>query len=217
MLKMDVKADVRVADRLMKKTREQIPFATSLAINWTAADFQKFQRAYQLRVFEVKQRTFVERSVKLKPKAKKRRLYAKVQIEPPGGPKRADILAKFESGGRKAPRGKHLAVPIGVRTTKTGKISKANRPKAFGPFTRTGRGVLVGKKRTFILERATVPGLYQHYGSKKKPKVRLLYAFKKSVPIDNRLRFIPHAKKIVRRYWDRNFHKAWKRALRTAR
>lgn len=99
-----------------------------------------------------------------------------MQIEPPSGQRTADILAKFEEGGTKRPReGRHLVVPIEVRRTKTGVVSRVQRPRAF-QFREVGQSI-VGLKRTFIIPGV---GIFQRRG---KRNVRLLYGFESAVPI----------------------------------
>jgi hypothetical protein len=218
---LEVRVQAHRAERLLGALAGQLPFATSKAINETAKDFQKVQRRHMLEAFVVRRRTFVERSVKIKPFANKRRLEATVSIDPPGGKARADILAKFERTGRKRPRsGKHVAVPIAVRRGKTGVISRRQRPKAFGfrtHRTRTGRLQLKGQRRTFILRGSHTPGIYQRVGRGRGSRIRLLYTFKRSVPIDARLRFIENARRTINKRFVPNFRAALQHAIRTAR
>jgi hypothetical protein len=219
-MQVDVQHNLPWLERRLSRIRRQIPFATSKAINETAKDSQKYQRAYQLRAFDVTRRTFMERSVKIKPFAKKRSLWARIQIEPPGGKKRADVIAKFEKGGRKtAKSGQHVAVPIaGPRLTRRTR-ARPNIPSRYGPFEpRKGQPtVLEGKKRTFVVTRGSKAGVYQRIGRARKGKFRLLYTFKQSVTIDRRLNFIRNIKRIVNQRWDRNFSRAFRQAMRTAR
>lgn len=148
--------------------------------------------------------------LKIKPFANKRRLSATVQIEPLGGQRTADILAKFEEGGTKRPReGRHLAVPIEARRTKRGIISRAQRPRAF-QFREIGKSI-VGLKRTFLIPRV---GIFQRRG---KRKVRLLYASERTVPIPAALGFVENATRVVRVMFRRRFRKAFQQAVRMAR
>ena len=233
---VSLKTDIRLADRMLTKVRRQIPFATMLALNETAEDFQKYQRAYQLRVFDVRNRRFMNTSVKWKPRAKKKSLWTRVQIEPVGGKSRADIVAKFETGGRKIPRGQHIAIPVGPKSLTKRTRAKPNLAGRYGPFTHHGGGVYKGQNRTFLITKGGKAGLYQRTGGgsgtrwksagrsgakvgtqyKRKSRVRLLYSFKHSARIPKRLRFIANARRVISREWPKNWRKAWDEAMRTA-
>ena len=134
-------------------------------------------------------------------------------IDPPGGQKRADIIAKFETGGQKRARdGRHLAIPVDVRRTKVGVVSRRNRPKSFR-FKRVGRSIR-GERRTFIIPGV---GIFQRVGRRKNSRIRLLFTFKTQVPIDRRLDFIANAERVVQQMFDKNFDRAFDRAISTAK
>ncbi len=210
---LDVEFDSRDTQRWLGKMAKQTAFALSVAINDTLKDAQKVQRAHQRRVFTVRRPRFVEQAVKIKPFATKRTLTGTMAIDPPGGRRTSDILAKFESGGRKRVRqGRHLAIPIEARRTKAGVVSRRNRPKGF-KFKRVGRSIR-GERRTFIIPDV---GIFQRVGRRRNSRIRLLYRFKTSVPIDRRLDFIANAERVVRQMFDRNFERAFDRAVTTAK
>ena len=204
----DVTIVSKRAAQLLKTAAKQVPFATSVAINETAKDFQKVQVAHIESAFTIRRQTFARRAVKIKPFSTKQRLTATVSIDPPGG--KADILAKFETGGTKRPRGQHIAVPVGVRTSPTRVIPKARRPRQ-----------LLQKPNVFALRQRRgklPPGIYRRMGARRAGKrVKLLYAFKTSVPIDARLDFLETGQRVVRQRFGRNFQRAYAKALRTAR
>ena len=136
-----------------------------------------------------------------------------MSIDPPGGERTSGILAKFERGGTKRPRdGRHLTVPVEAKRTKAGVVSRRNRPKALR-LKRVGRAVR-GEKRTFIVPGV---GIFQRVGRKGNSRVRLLWSFKTSVPIDRRLDFIRNAERTVERVFDANFDRAFDRAVATAK
>lgn len=217
---IDLRVDLHPPPRLFGALARQLPFAISTAINETLKDVQTRERARILTRFTIRRRPFAERAVKIKPFSTKRTLAGVVKIEPPGGPSRADIFAKFERGGTKRPRdGQHIAVPIDARRTKSGVVSKTQRPKAFRFVRRTTRRGKVqarGERRTFIITNGS-PGIYQRVGRGRSSRIRLLYAFERSVRIDRRLHFVETARRTVRERYARNFHEALLRAIRTAR
>lgn len=222
---MDIDVDIDTAEFnrfLVRLHRDQLPFATSVAINRTAKDFQEAQREHIHDVFTVRRKRWVDRSVKIKPFATKRRLMAKVGIHPPGGDERADILTKFESGGIKRPQGgRSLAVPDEVKRTKTGFIGKRQRPKAFD-FELWGRGpeatVYRGRRRAFMIRYPDGEGfIFRRTGRGAGSRMRLLYTFTPQARIDPLLEFFETAEEIIQSRFDENFADAFAHAMDTAR
>jgi hypothetical protein len=234
-----VSVDTTGLDRmLLDMHRRQIPFATATAINETAKQFQIFQRRHMHGTFKVRRANWVDQSVKITHFAKKQpgRQYAEIAIVSPGGGQRSDILAKFEEGGMKRPRGRSIAVPDSVKRTKADVVSKANRPKAFH-FKLHGKGskatVYRGDKRTFMIQRPDGSGaIYQRFGSKIKRTLlggiagrtrrsrdtatRTLYSLTPDALIDRRLKFVVNARGVVRDVWAREFNKAFGNAVATS-
>lgn len=216
MIKLSVK--IKPKPHLTEQAAKQMPFALSLAIRNTAEDARKAEYARMGRIFTVRRPKWVFKSIKHKPQASKRQgadMHSKLAIDPPGGMKRADIIAKFERGGQKIARqAPMLSIPVGVRRTKAGIISKANRPEALG-FTKGARNrPQKGRKRTYLIPRV---GIFQRVGRGKRAKSRMLYHFQRSVPIPKVLGFVDTVKRTVARTFGRHFSEAFKRAMRTAR
>ncbi len=211
-LHLDIDFDARETNRFLGSLARQVPFALKVAINETLKDMQKAQRAHQRRVFTVRRPSFVDQSVKIKPFASKQTLTGTMSIDPPGGHKRADILTKFERGGIKRPRRRHLVLPVKARRTRAGIVSTRNRPKAL-KLRRRGRSVR-GERRTFVVRDV---GIFQRVNRGRRSRVRLLFAFLRQVPIDRRLDFVANAERTVARRFDRHFDRAFDRAVRTAR
>lgn len=206
--------------------KDQIPFASSKAINETAKDFQKAQRQHMSRIFTIRRPWFVLRAVKIKPWAHKRRLWAEVSIDPPGGQKRADILTKFETQRWKTPfRGNVLAVPTDeVPTTGAGIIRKPYRPKQlFRAAAQHGRGraigtkgnVWKGKKRTVLIRKPGGRGwIFQRQPAE---GLTLLYTLVPRVRITPELHFHRIARRTVDANYPRHFAREFNKAIRTAR
>lgn len=222
-----------IKDWMRTLFRDQVPFATSKAINETALKAQRAQREHQSREFTIRRRSFVQKAVKIKPFSRKSRLFADIQIDPFGGQARADILTKFESDLRKTPiRGSRIAIPTKqLRRTGTGIVPPSMRPSALD-FKPHGRGrvftgtekrfkgdVFRGKKRTFMILRPGGRGaIFQRFGRRGSSEVRTIFTFAPSVDIsDTRLSFIPNVTRVVRDQFDREFVKAFDLAVRTSR
>ncbi len=212
-LELSVESNIGLVNATITEIGNQLPYAMALAINDTLKDAQQTQRLYQRRVFTVRRPKWVDRAVKIKPFATKRTLEGRMSVDPPGGQRRADILTKFETGGRKqSRRGRHVAIPIEARRTKAGIVQRGQRPKALG-LVRRGRGAR-GKRRTFLVPHV---GIFQRVGRGRRSRVRLLYLFEHSVPIPASLRFVENAKDTVHEKFGPNFSRGMDRAMRTAR
>lgn len=231
---ISVKHDLNRAERLLKGYERQIPFATSLAINNTAKDFQTAERTQLLRAFDVRRKQWVERNVKIKPFSTKRRLEARIGIVSPGAGERSDILSKFEKGGMKRPTKRQaLAIPDRAQRTRAGVISRAARPRAFRfRLWGVGKGgvrVYRGKKRTFMIQYPDgTGGIYQRVGRRSKRRyarvsgsentrdtgIRTLFRFTSQARIDERLEFVSIGQRTVHARFGPNFHEALERAMR---
>lgn len=197
---MNIKIEIPMdqVDRFTARLfRDQIPFVTSRAINATAIEAQRAQRAHQGEAFIIRRKMFMDRAVKITPFARKESLSATIQIDPPGG--RADILTKFEDGGTKKPAGTSLAIPIGARDTPQSLVRKRDRPKGLA-FVRarssvaTRVSVYTGRRRTFMVRLSDGRGwIFQRTGTGRSGSLaqgtRLLYTFAPEVPIPDSLEF----------------------------
>lgn len=189
---------------------DQLPFAVSQALNDIAKEFQRRQVRAMRRGFTTRNRLFTERAVKIDFANKRQSLIqAVVRIAPPGSPRTADIWAKFEDGGVKRPRGRALAVPVGIRRLKSGRVPDRFRPKALelaggrgrlGTYVVPGVGIFQRKRR----------GRYRRRG-------KLLYLFIQSARVRAALAFEERSVRTYDRHFDRFMARRWARALRTAR
>ncbi|HEX6925696.1 MAG TPA: hypothetical protein VF167_09700 [Longimicrobiaceae bacterium] len=206
---------------------DQVPFATSRALNAAALAFQTKQRGEMSGRFTVRRKQWVDRSIKMRRTdfATKRSLEAFVRVETPGDPSRSDILAQHEDGGTKRPKdGGHLAIPQDVRRTGAGVIRKDQRPKAFGfrPHGSSGR-VFVGDKRTVLIYTGGGGGVIlqrqgrRGKGSSKRGGLRLLYRFTSKADLDERLRFVETAHETAPAAFARAFPEEFAKAVRSAR
>lgn len=204
--------------------RDQIPFATSVAINRTAIAFQRDQRNRMEDIFTIRRKRFMERSVKIKPFARKHSLEARIAIDSPGG--RSDIFAKFENQDFKGPfRGRSVAVPTEhVARTPTGVIRKGWRPSELldgaaqhgeGRVLKRRGDVYQGKKRTFLIRRPGGRGTI--FQRQRGGDVVPLYQLVPRVSLPPDLEFVETATKTVNREWDEQFARAFDSAIKTAR
>lgn len=207
-LEFDVR-DTEISAFLRAVYRDQLPFATSTAINLTARDFQKAQREHQEDIFTIRRKAFVQNAVKIKPFAKKTSLEARVLIDPPGGQARADILTKFEDQSQKIPfSGTHVAIPTEHVPRKSGGVVRNDwRPKA------VLKRRFAEPYRAFVRKKGTKQAIYFDEGDRIVP----LYWLVPRVRIRPELNFVANAQRTVTQRFNDNFATAFDRAMNTAR
>lgn len=219
----------KVSRRAQLLFADQMPFATSLAINDTVKDAQRAQERHMREAFTVRRpgwfikRSEKVRSIKIKPFSTKQNWRAVVRVEPPGGPERAEIITRHEERGRREPHeGRALAVPIEARPTKKALVKKSVRPAAFKfkrVATRGSTEIYKGRKRTFMIRHADGSGaVLQRVGPGKSGTfagTQVLYRLKKSVPIAPRLEFFRTMRRVVEQKFAANYRRAFRRAVRT--
>ena len=130
----DVTIVSKPALQLLKTAAKQVPFATSVAINQTAKDFQKVQLAHMESAFIIRRQTFARRAVKIKPFSTKRQLKATVSIDPPGGRAR---LTTPPYGNPPTPRSTCSLPSTGHCSTSNGETGKR-----FGTSSRNRTGMV---------------------------------------------------------------------------
>ena len=221
MLTLQLDTNAAQVSRILRRLfADQIPFALSRAVNDVTEEAQERQRTHQRRIFQVRRSTFVDRAVKVKPRATKRSPFAIIAINPPGGQKRADIISKFETQRRKVARSGTIAIPVGARRTKAGIISARDRPRALGLQRHGPSGrVLRGARRT-VLIRSTPGGegtIFQRVGRGASSELRPLWLLRREVRIDPELNFTANVTKTVAQRFPMLFDQRLGEAVRSAR
>lgn len=200
-MQIDIKGDMKSARRHLNQVQQQqIPFATSLAMNWTANDIRDYQRR-RMQVDLDQPTPQVVKSIYLE-KATKRHLRARVYFAEWAAP----FMRLQIEGGRRAPRGKYEALPRNIKLTAAGNIG--------GRYTGRIRK-LIAQKTTFIEQRGNVLGLWRR---RARGRVELLIEFdNRALQYQARFPFYRYAQIEARRKWPRNFSKAMTIAINTAR
>lgn len=183
---------------LEKLKTDQIPFATSLALNLTLKDSQTEVRNQLPRRFSIR-RPWVPRGVVVKPSSK-RQLWGTISQRDP-------FMALHEPGGTKQPKGRAIAVPAGKLRTeaKTRVLTKSKRPRA-----------QLRKKSVFRGEtKKGTPAIIKRGNARSAPEV--LFLLIGSAKVKPRFQFASTIERTVRKTWPRNFGKALARAIKTAR
>ena len=208
---------------------DQLPFATSLAVNRVALAFQSEERGHMADIFTVRRRAFMKGAVRIRRGdfATKQLPRATVRLDAaPSGPSRTDdIFAKFESETTKTPfgGGRSIAVPTSkVPRTGTGIIPKRFRPRALlgdaqqhgvGPVLKTRGNVFRGKQGAFLIRRPGGRGtIFRRVGA----DVFALYQLVPRVRINPELKFVDTARRVVMTRWATEFTRAFDQAMASA-
>lgn len=215
--------------------QDQIPFATSLALNRVANAAQQAERAGISERFTIR-RPWVLQGVKIetRDRATKRNLEVSIGIDA-----QRSFLSKFEVGGLKVPIGesKSIAVPeVGVRPDISAIVPKSKRPRAFNFVRRAPRrpsdfAVFEGSQHTFLIQSGDGSGLiFQRTGKGsnrdrsvkagaggRDENVKLLYVLTPHVRIPAELEFATTVELVVREQFAQIFAQAFEEAKASPR
>lgn len=196
--------------------KSQLPFATALALSATARAIA----AAELREIDKTMPTatrFTLQGVAMTP-ARKNELIATVFMKDA----QAKYLKPYVTDGRQVLYGGRRAqpVPIGIATDAAGNIGRGKLKS------------LIGRPDVFVgsitfKSGATVSGVWQRpkrgkrrgggYGTKGATGLKLLVRFQDPVQVKPRLAWWPTAERVFEQVWQREFDKAFARALATGK
>jgi len=201
MIQFNVKSDFSKAIKQLDAFAKQVPFAASVALNKTAKDIQKVEKAAIKRELNNPTASTVK-GIRVQ-YSSKRKLTASVFI--------VSHVNKFLiyqiEGGKRTPTNKSEAVPFkNLKLNKYGNIAGRHRGKI---------AKLIARKDTFVGKVKGVDGVWKR--SKRGGGLKLLIAFEKSVQYSKRFKFYQHATRTASKRWGINFSRAISQAIRTAR
>lgn len=213
--------------------QRQIPYALSKSTNQVTLEARDYLKDRNRQAFIIR-RPWVLNGWRVRLSNKRQTpIKATLWLDPT-----RDFLSKFEDGGSKQSRsGSSLAVPIGARPSPKALVPKTLLIRALQlrkHVTSTGKVQLKGLHgsfsardggRTWILQRISSGNSYARTrpsgrgGTKggRDPGVRVLYSFKKSVPIPAALQFYQSVGNYVANEWPSIMGEALGEAIRTAR
>lgn len=191
-----------VARGLSDFARNQLPFATALAVNEVLQDVVRNTQKRMRRVID-RPTPFTLRGFAIR-RASKRRLVGQVFAKDIQGA----YLRWLETGGTRAPKGRANLVPVGARLNKFGNLPRGAigrtlaRPKVFSgsPKGRPGAG-----------------GIYQRMGRGRNAHLRLLVHYAARSRYRPALKFIESATKTTAARLPGAWLRAFQKALATAR
>ena len=213
---IEIRSNVGEVRRTMADLiQQQLPFATAKAVNDVALEARTFLQLTVRQAFTIRRPWVIAKGAFPVTLAKKAQ-----------DPKRAiirvdasrDFFTKFEDGGTKTSRtGKALTVPIEARPTKASLVPKRLSVRALNltaTRTKAGKVQLKGNDGTFVVKTGTQALILQR---RKRAGVRVLYAFKRSVPIRPMLHFYDTLNTYVQNHWSEVAGTAMRKALQSAR
>lgn len=189
--------NIREVERgLSDFAQRQLPFAVSVALNATADDVAKNATKGLARRLDRPTRFTLRAFAVLR--STKNRLAARVFAKD----RQAEYLAFQEQGGERAPSGRAIVVPVGIRRNQHGNIAKGGVKRALArPDTFSGAPA------------GRAGGIYQ----RTRTGLRLLVSYAAKAVYRPRLRFRADAEKTARARFPVQFERALLRALATAR
>jgi hypothetical protein len=196
-VRINIKNNIKEATRGLSKThKEQIPFATSNAINMTLFQLRK-EMGKQTTKHLDRPTPFTQKGFVVD-KAKKTTLRGILFIK--------DIVAsylKFQIDGGTRSTGKNIPIPY----TPNARLNK------FGNIVGKRSG-LVKKSNQYIGEVNGINGVWE---KQKNGKNKLIIAFERSVNYRKRFPFYTIAEMFSKNVFDKNFTKAFLRAVKSAK
>lgn len=187
--------------------RNQIPFATALALTRTAQHAQAEVKRGLPHRFKIRN-AFVERGVKID-RATKASQEAAVYWRAPVASRRgfAQSLARQETGGVKTPAKKWLAVPQkGVKRTGGGMIPKRMQPAA-----------ALKQRRTFVAPNQSGGQTIYRRTSKRRYPIVALYTLTERAKVEGAFEFVPTAREAARHVFKKEFGRAFAKAIASRR
>jgi hypothetical protein len=177
-MEASLKRDIdKVTRQLRGIARDQIPFATSLALNQVAKDGQR-RAQRQMRLDLDRPTPFTVRGVRHL-RSNKRNLYAEVYIQPD----QAEYLKYQIRGGRRTPRNKAIKVPVQIKLNKYGNIPRTK----INTLLKSGKVFIASKYDNNPRTKHLQPGIYRRVA--KGEQVQLLVAFENEAQYTKRYDF----------------------------
>jgi len=215
-MQISVKSNISAFAKAMDAFgKNQMPFATAVALNDTAKDVRgKIINDTWPSDITQRNKNFMKAALTPISKRNGEVFATKRNLRAIVGTTRTkmqrDYLQRLTEGGTKTPRGRHLAIPSkdnNVTRLGGGAIKKADRPRQ-----------LLNRKGVFIqkLVRSGDMAIMRRVGKDRYP-LQMLYILEPSGQIKKQFDFYEDANATARRAFGKNFAKAFARAKKTAK
>lgn len=201
---LNISADIDKAERLLSDlARKQLPFATALSLNDTAADVRDEEEREMSGIFD-RPTPFTLRAIAMR-RANKSTLTATVSVKPV----QAGYLKRQAKGGKRKPKGRALVIGVGARRNKYGNLPKA----ALGRVKARADVFIAGDRHAGT--KHLPAGVYQR-PRKAGGGLKLLMSFEETADYSVRWRFQDLAARRARSVFADNFYRRLAEAIRTA-
>lgn len=215
MIALNVTVDTKSVAAYLGELRDQTPKRVGFALNTTANEIQKGIQASLPGKFTLRRPAYIRQSIYRKPGEDFPQIAAGTFSAAVRINEERDVLAKFEEGGTKTPRGgRTVTVPI-IRTGRPrlviGRESRYHLSNLPAGLFRGER--LTGSRFYGLISRRGMPLILERVG---KRAARVIYALLPRVPIARRLGFYDLANHIFGVRWPVNLQKELDEAIRRA-
>lgn len=201
-MQLKIQSDIDKAIKALGVMKKQVPFAASVAMNQTVVDIEKVEKGAMRRELD-NPRPSTVKAVRIS-RSNKRSLKASVFILPA-----VDRFMRYQVvGGTRPPRGETEAVPFNIKLNKYGNIAGRRQGKI---------SKLLARPDTFSGTIKGVAGIWQRGKGRNRSAVTLLAAYENSTTYQPVFDFYRHASRTASARWPRNFNRAIRSAIRTAR
>ena len=200
-LHLIVDLDLDALTRALPGFAEQVPYATSRALNAVAWRAVQYVREQLPQHFTIRSR-WVERGIR-KTRATKRNLELEIGSRDP-------YMELQQTGGTKTPPPqKHLvSIPVGARKTKTSRTTPGKWPAR-----------MLQRPKYFIAPRrkgSDIKALWRRKGKKRYP-ILLQWVFRETAQVPKRWRLPEEVAEIFEAFWVEEAQSAFEDAVRTAK
>lgn len=186
--------------------KDQLPFATSKAINLTLKDVRRGQVGAAFKKFKLRRKTLPRVAIQTQFSSKKQwpNVHGMVYV-----PEKYSFLALQETGGTKRGKGGHrVAVPTRIVKMKAGGgPQRRDRPRS----VRARKGAYVGGPRdNQIIHKASK-------GSELRRRLGIFYTLHESVKIKPAFRFEQTGRNVIKRVWFGHFRREYNDSIKPPR
>lgn len=208
----DISSDLKkVTSKLIKKHKEQVPFAAANALNSVAFRMQKFEKIKAQKEID-RPIPFTLRGFRVK-KASKTRLEAKLSI----APIQWEYLQHIVQPSVRYPKKKFIGVPAkgNIKLNKYGNVPG----KAKGLLKNKSHFIATIKGVTGVWERGKTSkkGRYSSRAKNGEKTVRLIYRFKSQARYKRTFNYFQHAETIINTWFLKDLERELTKAIRSAR
>ena len=205
----------KLSKKLNAIQRRQLPFSISKSLNSLSFQIKKDITASLPKFFH-NPTGYLGRGLQIE-KSSKKKLFTRIGFRSatfgsgPGQIFQADIMKLQIKGGTRVAKGRSIPVPVpaNMRTNKAGNLGRGKVGKLLSNTKKYFSGIPTGIDAD--------DGIWQRYGTKKRPKVKMVVGWEKTTSYKPRFNFKKVAEIMIKKSFRNHFEKALVNALKTAK